>query len=79
MHEHKWELGGDISPDGAQEELDPHRVGDDQPEQVLVRLVGQQGRGGQERVVPLQFSLQRHLNGAQLTEMVLDLDRVIHN
>ena len=71
MHEHEWELGGDISPDGAEEELDPHRVGNDQPEQVLVRFVGQQGRGGQERVVPLQFSLQRHLNGAQLTDLVL--------
>ena len=39
MHEHEWELGGDITSNGAQEELDPHRVGDDQPEQVLVSLI----------------------------------------
>ena len=61
MHEDEWQLSRDLSPDGAEEELDPHRVGDHQPEQVLVRLISQQGRGGEERVISLQFPLQRHL------------------
>lgn len=61
MHEHEWQLSRDLSPDSAEEELDPHRVGDHQPEYVLVRLVSQQGRGGEERVITLQFSLQRYL------------------
>ena len=57
MHEHEGELRGDLAPDGAQEELDPHRVGDNQPENVLVSLVRQQGGGGEESVVTLQFPL----------------------
>ena len=61
MHEHEGELRCDLSPDGAQEELDPYRVGDHQPEDVLVSLVRQQGGGGEERVVTLQFTLESHL------------------
>ena len=39
VHEHEWELGSDVSSDGSEEELNPYRVWDDQPEQVLVVLV----------------------------------------
>ena len=61
MHEHEGKLRRDLAPDSAQEELDPHRVGDHQPEDVLVRLVCQQGGGGEERVITLQFPLESHL------------------
>ena len=72
VHEHEWELGSDVSSDGSEEELNPYRVWDDQPKQVLVVLVRQKSWGGQEGVIPLKLTLQSHLSCKKELDLAFD-------
>ena len=61
MHEDKRKLCRDVAPDSSEQQLDPDRVGDHEPEQVLVILIRQQGGARQARVVTLQLPVQSNL------------------
>ena len=65
MHEDKRKLCRDVAPDSSEQQLDPDRVGDHEPEQVLVILIRQQGGARQARVVTLQLPVQSNLAQCQ--------------
>ena len=60
VHQDEGKFSHQISAQGAEEELDPDRVGDDETEDVLVVLISEEGGGGQAGVVSLQPSVHGH-------------------
>lgn len=73
MHEDKRKLCRDVAPDSSEQQLDPDRVGDHEPEQVLVILIRQQGGARQARVVTLQLPVQSnlaHCNNSTLIHLI---------
>ena len=65
MHEDERKLCRDVAPDSSEQQLDPDRVGDYEPEQILVILIRQQGGARQARVVTLQLPVQSNLAQCQ--------------
>ena len=61
MHEDERKLCRDVAPDSPEQQLDPDRVGDHEPEQILVILIRQQRGARQARVVTLQLPVQSNL------------------
>ena len=60
IHQDEGKLGHQVPSQGAQEEFDSDRVGDDEPEDVFVLLVSQESGGGETGVVTLQSPVHGH-------------------